>query len=393
MSTPLATDSVNEGFTGLKELKSGLPAAWYYDPKQYELELAQIWYRNWIYVGRSDEVKQPRSYMTFDLGDQKLLLVRDDEGKLQAFHNTCRHRGAALCPEGHGSLRSPNLVCRYHAWVYDLEGALLRTSSKSVPSGFDPADYSLYKVKVTEWRGFVFVALRDDSPPLAEFFDQKFNLLDRWPLEDLALAHVATKIIQCNWKVFWENFSECLHCPAVHPKLSQLVPIFGRALLRERDDPNWRAHADDQDPRYKGGLRAGALSWSMNGNITGDIFPGLTEQDRKAGQVYVTSIPTGFIVAHIDYVRAVRVRPLGPEQTELRVEYLFAPEVLAKPNFNLSNVVDFADLVMGEDADICELNQHGLRALPHRAGVLMPEEYRVQAFHEWLRAQLARPRE
>jgi len=92
---------------------------------------------------------------------------------------------------------------------------------------------------------------------------------------------------------------------------------------------------------------------------------------------------------HIDYVRAVRVRPLGPEKTELRVEYLFAPEAMRDPRFDLSNVVDFADLVMTEDAEICEVNQRGLRALPHGGGVLMPEEYRVHSLQEWIRAQLA----
>jgi Rieske 2Fe-2S family protein len=318
------------------------------------------------------------------------LLLRDDEGNLQGFYNTCRHRGAALCPDGHGLLRSSTLVCPYHAWTYDLQGDLLRTSSKSVPSGFAPRDFGLYKLHVNEWRGFIFVALCDDPPSLSETFDQKFSRLDRWPLERLVVAHVITKTIQCNWKIFWENFSECLHCPAVHPKLSQLVPIFGRALLRERDDPDWRAHADDQHPKYKGGLRAGATSWSMDGNVTGTVFPDLTEQDRRAGQVYVTSLPTAFIAAHIDYVRAVRVRPLGPEQTELRVEYLFAPEALGDPNFNLGNVVEFTDLVMTEDAKICEVNQRGLHALRHHSGVVMPEEYVVHSLHEWIRAQLAR---
>jgi glycine betaine catabolism A len=87
--------------------------------------------------------------------------------------------------------------------------------------------------------------------------------------------------------------------------------------------------------------------------------------------------------------RAGSLRPLGPEKTELRAEYLFAAEALADPRFDLSNVVDFADLVMSEDAEICEVNQRGLRALPHGGGVLMPEEYRVHSLHEWIRAQLA----
>jgi Rieske 2Fe-2S family protein len=387
MSAPLTSESLNVTYTGLTELKSGLPAAWYYDQKQYERELARIWYRNWIYVARSSEVPGSRAYMTFTLGEQKLLLVRDEEGVLQGFHNTCRHRGAALCTEPHGVLRSSAVVCPYHAWVYGLKGDLLRTSSKSIPSGFMLENFSLYRIKVSEWRGFIFVSLSDDPLPLSETFGHTFGRLERWPLEDLVVAHVTTKTIQCNWKIFWENFSECLHCPGVHPRLSQLVPIFGRGIVRERDDPNWKTHADDPNPFYKGGLRAGATSWSMDGTATGSVFPGLSAEDRALGQVYMTGRPSTFFAAHVDYVRTVRIYPLGPEQMELRIEYLFAREALAAPDFNLRNVVEFADLVMSEDGHICELNQRGLRSMRHRAGVLMPEEYMVHSLHEWILTQ------
>jgi Rieske 2Fe-2S family protein len=96
------------------------------------------------------------------------------------------------------------------------------------------------------------------------------------------------------------------------------------------------------------------------------------------------------LVGHVDYVRVVRLLPLGPERTELRVEYLFSPQTLADPKFDMRNVVDFTNLVMTEDAQVCELNQLGLRAAPHVRGVVMPEEYVIRQFHEWLHAELAR---
>jgi Rieske 2Fe-2S family protein len=264
----------------------------------------------------------------------------------------------------------------------------VRTSSKTHPDGFAKADYSLYPVKVQEWRGFIFVSLAEEPPTLEEALDFKMGRLERWPLEDLVVAHTDTKTIECNWKVFWENFSECLHCPGIHPSLCQLVPLFSRGYIRERDDPNWQAHADDPNPLYRGGLRAGAESWSTDGGLSAPVFPTLSEEDRKLGQVYLTSLPSVFIAAHVDYVRAVRLWPLGPEKMQLRVEYLFSPEALASPEFNLHKVVDFADRVMSEDGRACEINQRGLRALPHRAGVVMPEEYMVYAFHQWIRARL-----
>jgi glycine betaine catabolism A len=384
------SDSVAAGYNGLTEHTQGLPADAYFDPRQYQRELQRIWYRNWVYVGRSSDVARARAFRSFELGDQNLLLVRDDQGVLQGFHNTCRHRGAALCRDTEGVLRTASIICPYHAWVYNLQGDLLRTSSKAHASGFDVADYPLYKISVKEWNGFIFVALSDAPPPFEKSFDVPLNRLDAWPLAELIVGHVLLKTIRSNWKIFWENYNECLHCPGVHPQLSQLVPIFGRGLLEERDDPEWRAHAADPDPKFKGGLRSGAATWSLDGKAAGAPFPGIADADRKVGHVYMTSLPSVFLVGHIDYVRVVRLLPLGPELCELRVEYLFSPHTLADPEFDLRNVVDFTNLVMTEDAQVCELNQLGLRAGPHARGVVMPEEYVIRQLHDWLRTELGR---
>jgi Rieske 2Fe-2S family protein len=104
----------------------------------------------------------------------------------------------------------------------------------------------------------------------------------------------------------------------------------------------------------------------------------------------MTGLPSMFIVGHVDYVRVVRLLPLGPERTQMRVEYLFSPATLASPDFDMRNVVDFTNLVMTEDADVCELNQRGLHAGPHVRGVVMPEEYVIRQFHEWVAAELTR---
>jgi Rieske 2Fe-2S family protein len=135
-------------------------------------------------------------------------------------------------------------------------------------------------------------------------------------------------------------------------------------------------------------LRPGAKTWSTDGEGIGAPLPGLTEEDRQAGHVYVTSLPSMFIVGHPDYVRIVRLRPLGPERTEMCVEYLFAPQTLADSTLNISKALEFANQVMTEDAQICELNQRGLHSLPHGHGILMPEEYLVLQFQDWVRGQL-----
>ena len=383
-------DVTAEAYNGLQQLTPGLPADAYFDARRYELELQRIWYRHWIYVGRSSEVGAPRAFRTFELGDQRLLLVRDEGGVLRGFHNTCRHRGAALCRDPAGVMPSANIVCPYHAWTYDLQGELERTSSKRDADGFDAADFPLYRIHVRERLGFIFVALSADPAPFEKSFDPPFNRFDAWPLALLRVGHVLERSMGCNWKIFWENYHECLHCPAVHPQLSRLVPIYGRGLLEQHDDPHWDLHAADSDPRFKGGLCDGASTWSMDGQLTGAPFQGLSDEDVRLGAIYMTGLPSLFIVAHVDYVRVVRLLPLGPERTQLRVEYLFSEETLARPGFDMRNVVEFADRVMTEDAEVCELNQRGLHAAPHVRGVLMPEEYLIREFHDWVGAELAR---
>ena len=380
----------DSGYTGLTAPIATLPSAYYLDPLHYQRELGEIWYRNWIYICRSSDVAAPRDFRTLGVGDQSILVVRADDGALRAFHNTCRHRGAALCRTAEGRFPAAGIVCPYHGWRYNLRGELQQASSRQVADGFDVRNYRLYALPVTEWKGFVFAALTPDPPPLAAGIDVPLATLDNWELDKLVIGHRMSRTIQCNWKVFWENYNECLHCPGVHPRLAQLVPLFGRALLEQRDDPAWRDHADDDDPQYVGGLRRGAQSWTMDGRPVGVLFPKLTAAERQAGHVYLTCLPSMFLAAHIDYVRVVRLLPLGPERTEMSIEFLFLPETLADPSRDIRRAIDFTDIVMSEDAAICEVNQRGLHALPHAAGVLMPEEYVVRQFQDWVRSQLSR---
>jgi phenylpropionate dioxygenase-like ring-hydroxylating dioxygenase large terminal subunit len=378
------------GYVGLTAPVAALPASYYFDPAHYQQELARIWYRNWLYVCRSSDLGTARSFRTLTVGDQSMLVVRGEDGAARAFHNTCRHRGAALCSAAEGRLPAAGIVCPYHSWRYNLRGELVQTSSRQHGDGFELRDFPLYGLPVTEWGGSIFVALTQDPPTFARSFDLPLSRLDDYPLSELAVGHRLQKSMRCNWKVFWENYNECLHCPGVHPRLARLVPIYGRALLERRDDPHWQDHAADDDPRYGGGLRSGAESWTMDGRLVGVPFPKVSLEDRKAGHLYITSYPSVFLVAHADYVRVVRLLPLGPELTDMSIEFLFLPETLADPNRNIMNAVEFTDIVMSEDAAICEINQRGLHALPHRSGVLMPEEHAIRQFQDWVRSELTR---
>ena len=140
----------------------------------------------------------------------------------------------------------------------------------------------------------------------------------RWT--ELVTGHRLEKVLECNWKVFWENYNECLHCPGIHPELSDMVPIYRKGIMSEQEAPDWTPEVA-QAPV----LKAGAQTWTMDGQPCGPEFPNLTAQERANGHNFVTLYPTMFIVAHVDYVRAVSLTPLGPERTRLTAEWLFPP--------------------------------------------------------------------
>lgn len=378
----------SEDFNGLTSVPEALPSQWYFSEQWYEQELNQIFYDNWLYLCHHSTLTEVGEFRKFTIGDQSIFLVKDSEGEIRGFHNTCRHRGSAICTEEKGQFRNRLIRCPYHQWAYDLKGNLKATSSQVVSAEFNFSDYPLFPIAVTVWRGGIFISFKDDSEPLENSFIRGNDRTENWPLQDLKIGHTWSKVMKCNWKVFWENFNECLHCPNVHPELSQLVPVYGRRFTAQKDDPNWREHEDSTDPRYVGGLRDGAQTWSTNGEALNQQFTELSEEEIHRGQSYFVSLPSVFIAAHVDYMRSVRVLPLGPEETEISVEWLFMPEQLEDENFDHRNITDFAILVMEQDAEASELNQLGMRSNKYEHGVLMPEEHYVKNFQDWVRSQV-----
>ncbi len=375
-------------YRGLEKPEPTLPSAYYFDPAHHARELEAIWQRDWLYVCPAADLAEPRSWRTYEIGDQSVVVVADEAGALRAFHNTCRHRGSRLCAGEQGRLKFKRLVCPYHNWAYHLDGSLAATTSLSTPEGFDAADWGLYPVHLGVWRGLVFISLAQAPAPLDSAISHDPARFGAWPIEELVVGHRAVTTLACNWKGFWDNFTECLHCPNVHPDLVKLVPIYGRRISGKGQDPAYGDHADDPDPKFQGGLRAGAQSWSLDGRAAPVAIPGLDAAHRAMGQTYMVSWPSIFMVGHVDYMRIVRLRPLGPETTEIAAEWLFPRGATEHPDFDLGNIVGFGEKVIAEDGAASELNQLGLHARPHGSGVLMPEETSVRDFRDWVLGRL-----
>src|SRR2546427_10594728 len=225
----------------LQRLEAGLPAAWYYDPAHYQRELEAFWYRRWVAVAREEELPGPGDWRTVRVGTQSLVLVRDED-RIRGFHNTCRHRGSVLCTEERGNFARRRIVCPYHSWTYDLEGQLVATPRRMETPDFDFADFPLYQVAVASWGGFVFVNLAGrDAPPLdVGSLDAQFR---RYRLGELRIGKRLVANVQANWKLLGENFSECFHCPPVHPELCRVVTAY-------REAGAWGLRGRESKPEY-----------------------------------------------------------------------------------------------------------------------------------------------
>lgn len=374
--------------TLLERTTASLPSRWYYDPAQYARELEAVWYRDWVCVGRFEDLRDTGDFLVAGVGDESLVITRDRDGQPCAFHNTCRHRGSRLCSTTRGRFANGRIVCPYHAWSYALSGELLATPKMDLPRDFHREDYPLYGVHVDTWGGFLFVNLSErPSCPLPEFLGAEARNVQRWPLAGLESVHRETSTLACNWKVFWENYSECYHCPGIHPELCRVVPLYREGLLSYADSRQPAPAQEVQDPRPR--VAPGFVTWTLDGQSRLPLIEGPDPADRALGMVFASFTASLFVVAHPDHVRSVRLMPKGPEQVELTVDWLLPPGVAGRHPEELERMYELGRLVVAQDGRVCELNQQGLRSRRHSEGVLMPQEHALHEFHQWLRSRLS----
>ena len=132
-----------------------LPREFYTDPDYYELDLQTIFYRDWLFAGHDCEIARSGDYLTLQVGDYPVVVVRGDDGYVRAFHNTCRHRGSRICSAEHG--HAAKLTCPYHRWTYDLDGALFY--ARDMGKAFDAKQYGLRPVHCENFAGYIWICV------------------------------------------------------------------------------------------------------------------------------------------------------------------------------------------------------------------------------------------
>ena len=362
----------------LERLEAGLPAPWYRDAAHYRRELEAFWYRRWVPACREEELPGPGDWRLAAIGTQQIIVLRDGEGRLRAFHNTCRHRGSVLCTEPQGRFERLRIVCPYHAWTYDLAGQLVATPRRMQAPGFDMADFPLYEVAAAAWGGFAFVRL-DGSGSLEESLGALPEKLKSYPLDKLRIGKRIVADVKANWKLVCENFSECFHCPPVHPELCRVVTAY-------REAGAWGlAKEHDGKPEYK----AGAATLTLDGTSRLPPFANLSEAQKQTLYIPEMLPPGLFLNVHPDYVNSHMMFPTGPESVRIVYDWLFEPRHLPLGEQDLQHYVALWDLTNRQDAQNCEWQQQGLQSREFRHGCYVPQEFDAHRFAEWVRKGLA----
>ena len=356
----------------LPKLEPALPAAWFHDPAHHERELEVFWYRRWVAVAREEEIPSSGDWRAVRIGTQGLVVLRDEGGEIRAVHNTCRHRGSILCAKEQGRFERNRIVCPYHAWTYDLRGHLIATPRRMETPDFDLAAFPLYAVAVERWGGFVFVCL-DGRPP----FEPPAGL-GNYRLADLRIGKRIVADVQANWKLLCENFSECFHCPPVHPELVRIVTAYKEAGA-------WGLHEDfSSRAEYK----PGATTLTLDGTSRCPPFRGLTENEKKTLYRAEMHLPNLFLNVQPDYINSHLMFPTGPESVRIVYDWLFEPERLPLAPADLEHYVALWDVTNKQDARNCEWQQEGLRSRAFEHGWYVPQEFDAHRFANWVRQGL-----
>lgn len=357
---------------------STLTTEHYWSQDVYDAELEHIFMREWICVGRETELPNDGDFITRTIGPEPVVIVRDGNGDIRAHLNVCRHRGCQVV-EGRGSTTA--FKCPYHGWLYALSGELRGAPEMKETEGFDKADYPLIPLKVEIWHGFIFVNFDLEAEPLAPRIPSLESWVSGYDMGD----HVDTREwefeVNCNWKIYVENFIEEYHVPWVHKDtLNPVMPMKG-----------WKTFPEVTEPWEMMWGEFPNLSWSEEGKA---LFPEIETLDErnKAGMPLFLVYPTFMCIPAVDCTFYYLAYPEGPEKMRLFLRFAFPrktaeliksgdPEAVAKAEEYYAGV----DVFIPEDNVVSEKQQRGLRSRRAVPGRLSKRELLVYKVHEYLK--------
>jgi glycine betaine catabolism A len=351
-----------------------LPGRYYVAEEVFCAETERIFYAGWVCVGRAEQIAQPGDYFLAQVAAESIIVVRGRDGAARALFNVCRHRGTRMCTEERGQFPG-SIQCPYHAWTYGLDGELIAARWMRETAGFDLGDYPLQAAALAEWEGFLFLNLAPDPEPFERTFAPLLGKFSAWRMPELRQARQIEYDIQANWKLIVQNYSECYHCPLIHPALTQLSP------------PTSGCNDMIEGPFLGGYMTMNEAVGSMttSGRTARPSLGQVSGEDL--GRVYYYSIfPNLLLSLHPDYVMAHTLWPRSAAYTRVVCTWFFDPATQARPDFDPSDAVEFWDMTNRQDWHVCELSQLGVGSIGYRPGPYANAEGLLWAFdREYLR--------
>jgi Rieske 2Fe-2S family protein len=384
------------------EPSRALPRDFYTSHADYQLELQTLWYRDWLFVGHDCEIPHTGDYLTVQIGEYPIVIVRDRGGEIRAFHNTCRHRGSRICSAEHGT--TPRLVCPYHQWTYKLNGELL--AARDMGADFQRSQYSLKSAHCAQVGGYIFVCVGQAAPDFTAFANQAEPYLLPHHLQDAKVAFETTIIEHANWKLVWENNRECYHCAVNHPELCRTYPStptvvsMGAAALSPGVTSAWDAwelqglpsrfqlSADGQSRLVRMPLLGKAVSFTLDGTAAARRPLSDAVTQPNVGSLLMFHYPSTWNHVLGDHATTFRVLPLSPTETQLTTKWLVHKDAQEGVDYDVARLTEVWRATNDEDRRVCQENQLGVNSpryepapysSVHEAGTLQ--------FMDWYRRQ------
>lgn len=403
--SPARTTKISDAVT----LGHTLPVELYTSDKAFQIDMDVFFYKSWILVGYEADIPEAGDARTVEVGSASVLLVRDDDENVRAFHNSCRHRGSRLVEDRVEGVS--RFVCPYHQWTYDLEGNLVH--APHMGQTFDKTCHNLRSVHVRTAGGMVFICLAEDAP---SDIDEVVAELDaRLAPFDLANAKIAfdqTIVEEGNWKLSVDNNRECYHCEGSHPELintfvgldigfdpDEVAPeelrdyerhcVDASARVAEWEARGYVSHAVERYAGHETMLRtqrfviSGAgQSHTLTGaaavrKLLGD------NTDPTLGDLHI-HLSNAWHHAFADHAVFSYLIPISPSRTELRTVWLVNKDAVEGVDYVLDRLTEVWIATNRQDADLVALAQKGVQSFGYTPGPLSPFTERTVAVNqEW----------
>jgi choline monooxygenase len=353
------------------ECAQTLASQFYTDPSILEIEKARIFRRTWQLVGTLDHacgevnglkrtIADREAFFTTEVAGEPIVVVRDKEGTLRAFSNVCRHRAG---PIAQGSGCKNVLRCGYHGWTYTLDGRLIGTPDVEGVEFFDRSTMGMVPLLLETWEQFIFVNFDHGAEPLSAYLGDIPEQTRGFQFAGLKFAERRDYVLNCNWKVYVDNYLEGYHIPIAHP-----------GLMREIDYSQYRTGTFRYHSQQFAPIRA------MKPEDAGERFyaPANATQDA----LYFWIFPSLMLNIYPDNVSTNLIVPLSQDKTLTIFEWFFHDIASAKVRERMKKAIAFSDEVQQEDIGLCESVQRGLQsALYDRGRYSVKRENGVHHFH------------